>query len=85
MKTIGSLEAQEQFSELLERAANGEQIVITRNNRPLAMLIPAPEAVEPKDSDLEQVVKEMLDYRDRHGPTLGGITIRELIEEGRRF
>jgi hypothetical protein len=32
-----------------------------------------------------EVVKEMLDFRDREGPTLGDVTIRELIEEGRRF
>jgi hypothetical protein len=34
---------------------------------------------------VRQVVKEMLEYRDRQGPTLGGISVRELIEEGRRF
>jgi hypothetical protein len=28
----------------------------------------------------------MLAFRDREGPTLGGhVTIRELIDEGRRF
>jgi hypothetical protein len=32
------------------------------------------------------VVKEMLAFRDHEGPELGGKTsIRELIEEGRRF
>ncbi|MFZ0961228.1 MAG: hypothetical protein WAO35_10010 [Terriglobia bacterium] len=36
--------------------------------------------------DVHHVVREMLELRDRQGPTLGGhVTIRELIAEGRRF
>jgi hypothetical protein len=35
---------------------------------------------------VRHVVQEMLAFRDREGPTLGGhVTIRELIDEGRRF
>jgi len=35
---------------------------------------------------VRQVVKEMLAFRDSEGPTLGDqVTIRELIDEGRRF
>jgi hypothetical protein len=32
-----------------------------------------------------EVVKKMLAFRDREVPTLGDLTIRELIEEGRRY
>ena len=34
--------------------------------------------------DLKQVIEEMLNYRDQHGPVLGDdLTIRKMIEEGR--
>jgi hypothetical protein len=36
--------------------------------------------------DVREVVREMLAFRDREGPTLGGkATAREPIEEGRHF
>ena len=45
------------------------------------MLVPPP--VENK-KNIRKIVKEMLAYRDQHGPTLGpDLTIRDLIEEGR--
>jgi hypothetical protein len=37
-----------------------------------------------KAPELKQVVKEMLEQRDRDEPTLDGISLRELIEAGRR-
>jgi hypothetical protein len=47
------------------------------------MLVPLP--AENK-KDIRKIVKEMLAYRDKHGPTLGpDLTIRDLIEEGRRY
>jgi prevent-host-death family protein len=82
MTEVGSFEAKTHLPELLERAAAGEKILITKRGKPVAMLVPPP----PEDKkDVRQVVKEMLEYRDRQKRTLGGITVRELIEEGRRF
>jgi hypothetical protein len=35
--------------------------------------------------NIRKIVREMLRYRDRHGPVLGKeITVRQLIDEGRR-
>jgi len=43
--------------------------------------VPA-DAAEQKD--VQQVIEEMLNYRDQHGPVLGDdLTIRKMIEEGR--
>jgi prevent-host-death family protein len=39
-KPVGSFEAKTHFSELLERAEHGEEIVITRRGKPVARLIP---------------------------------------------
>jgi prevent-host-death family protein len=83
MRTVGFYEARTHFSELLNQVAKGEKVLITRRGKPAALLSPPP-TESPKD--VRQVVREMLEFRDREGPTLGGkTTIRELIEEGRRF
>lgn len=82
MTTIGFYEARTHFSELLHQVAKGKKILITRRGKPVALLGPPPAEAR---KDVRQVVKEMLEYRDREGPTLGGISVRELIEEGRRF
>lgn len=80
METIGSYDAKTHLPKLLQRAENGEKITITRNGRPVAMLVPPPPAKVP---DVEAAIARMLEIRK--GRTLDGITIRELIEEGRRY
>ena len=74
-------EARTHFSELLDQVAKGKTILITRPGKPAAILGPPPSA----EKDVKQVVREMLEYRDRQKRTLGGISIRELIEEGRHM
>ena len=83
MTTMGFYEARTHLSEVLDRVAKGRKVLITRRGKPAALIGPPP-----KDDrhDVRQVVKEMLAFRDREGPTLGGqVTIRQLIDEGRRF
>ncbi len=81
--TVGSFEAKTHLPKLLERVARGEKITITKHGKPIAMLVPPP--VE-STKDIKQLVKEMLEWRDTHGPMLGDdLTVRDLIEEGRRF
>lgn len=40
MRTITAFEAKTRFGELLERVARGEEVVITRHDRPVARIIP---------------------------------------------
>lgn len=40
MKTIGILEATNTLSQLVEQAASGQEIVLTRNGKPVARLAP---------------------------------------------
>ena len=40
MKTFGAFEAKNKFSELLDIAESGEEVVITRNGKPVARLRP---------------------------------------------
>ena len=82
MTTIGFYEARTRLSELLNDVASGKQILITRRGKPVAIISPPPKQ---KSAEVNEVVDEMLRFRDREGPTLGGeITIRQLIEQGRR-
>ncbi len=83
MTTMGFYEARTHLSELLDHVAKGKKILITRRGKPAALIGPPPKEDQ---QDVRQVVKEMLAFRDREGPTLGGqASIRELIDEGRRF
>jgi prevent-host-death family protein len=76
-------EAKAKFSELLDRAEHGEEIVIKRHGEPVAKLVP----VKPRTS-VEERRRSRLEFqawRAEHGPTLGpDLTIRDLINEGRR-
>ncbi len=81
-QTIGSFEAQTQLPELLERVARGETITITEHGKPVAQLVPVPPE---QKSDVKKVIEEFKAYSKRQGRTLGDITYRELVEEGRRY
>jgi prevent-host-death family protein len=78
--TVGVYEAKTRLSELLDRVAKGETITITRHGVPVAVLAPTPES---RALSVEQAVEDL--KRLRKGRSLGGLTIRELIEEGRRY
>ncbi|WZO97853.1 type II toxin-antitoxin system prevent-host-death family antitoxin [Isosphaeraceae bacterium EP7] len=82
MRTIGSYEAKTHLPQLLDDVAKGEEIEITKHGKPVARLVPArPVQARP---DVQQLIDEMRAFRK--GNTLGdGLTIRDLIEDGRRF
>ncbi len=40
MSTVTALEAKTRFGELLDRVARGEEIVITRHDKPVARIVP---------------------------------------------
>lgn len=82
--TVGSYEAKTRLPQLLERAAKGERITITKRGRPMAVLGP-PENPEPRPSPRE-AVEAMKRFQSESAPTLGlDLTIREMIEGGRRY
>jgi len=62
----------------VERASRGERIGITRRGKLAAELVPAQEGV-----DLKEIFEGMDRIRKRAKP-LRGVTIKDLIEEGRR-
>jgi len=81
MESVGAYEAKTHLPQLLDRVARGEEIQITRNGRPVARLVPDP---GDQGTDVRAVIAQIREFRK--GRKLGDdITIRELIEEGRRF
>jgi prevent-host-death family protein len=80
MKTVGAFEAKTHLNELLQRASKGETIQITRRGIPVAKLSP-PDSNQKEDGHILAVSIRRL----RRGATLGKVSIRELIDEGRRY
>jgi len=80
MKTVGAFDAKTHLNELLQRASKGETIRITRRGVPVAKLIPPDEGEKEDARNLVGAIRQL-----RKGATLGKITIRELIDEGRRY
>ena len=79
METVGAYEAKTHLPKLLERVLKGERITITKHGVPVAVLQPPdPEKI----IDLKSVIAELRKFRDKH--SLGGLSIREMIGEGRR-
>jgi prevent-host-death family protein len=80
VSSVGAFEAKTHFSALLERVTQGESIAITRRGKPVARLVPA----RTGDADTRRAaVREMM--RFAKGRRLGRLSIRQLIEAGRRF
>ena len=85
MKSVGAFDAKTHLNELLQRASKGETIRITRRGVPVAKLIPPDEGEKEEARNLVEGIRQL-----RKGTTLGKtslrkITIRELIDEGRRY
>ena len=79
MVSITAFDAKTRFGELLDRIASGESVVITRHGRPIARLVP----MEMRDPEVRSAAIDRL-ARFGEGRTLGDLTLRALIDEGRR-
>ncbi len=78
MEEIGAYEAKTRLSELLARVSRGERFTLTRRGVPVAMLIPVT-----RREPVAEVVAELRTFRK--GRRLGGLSLRELIDAGRRW
>jgi prevent-host-death family protein len=79
MTTVGAFDAKTHLNALLRKVSEGETIQITRRGVPVAKLVPVEVA---GTHDPGEVVREIRELRK--GATLGKISVRELINEGRR-
>jgi len=86
MSTVTALEAKTRFGELLDRVARGEEIVITRHDKPVARIVPegrpSLDKVRRAAEDLRALRQEIA---ERKGfKPLTDKEIRDAINEGRR-
>jgi prevent-host-death family protein len=79
METVGAYEAKTHLTQLLERVAKGEKITITKHGVPVATLQPASAS---KKTPVRDIIDQLKRFRSGH--RLDGVSIRDMIEEGRR-
>jgi prevent-host-death family protein len=79
MKRIGAYEAKTHLPRLLDEVAAGETIVITKHGTAVAVLAPV---VAPPSLAAREAIAGLRAFRRTH--RLEGLSIRELIDEGRR-
>ena len=78
MKTVSARQANHEFSDLLSRAERGEEILITKRNKPVAVLSPnRPPLMTP---EREKAIQHAIDVM-RHGLPWGGKLRRFRREE----
>lgn len=78
MKRVGAYDAKTNLGRLLDEVAAGETITITRHGVPVAVLSPP----GPDRRTADAAATGLRAFRATH--RLAGLSIRELIEEGRR-
>lgn len=81
MSTVGAFEAKTHLSRLLDKVEAGEEVTITRHGEPVAKLVPVKPARTKKEVDA--LIAEI--KRTRKGTSLGGLSVRQLVNEGRKY
>jgi prevent-host-death family protein len=86
MSTVTALEAKTRFGELLDRVARGEEIVITRHDKPVARIIPeGRKSLDTVRRAVQNIRGLRQEIAQRKGfKPLTDKEIRDSINEGRR-
>lgn len=84
MATVTAFEAKTRFGELLDRVAKGEEVVITRHDKPVARLTPEG---RPRAEDVREAVAGLRDLQERirrrSKARLSDREVRSAIAQGR--
>jgi len=80
MREVGAFEAKNRFGTLLDWVEKGEEVVITRRGKAVARLVPNASGLDREKA--AQAVAGIVARRT--GVTLGGLKIKDLVNEGRR-
>lgn len=77
-EVVNAFAAKTHLSQLLAEVEMGKHYMITKHNHPVALLIPLEEE---STRSVEQAIDALLKFREKN--SLGGLSIKDLIEEGR--
>jgi prevent-host-death family protein len=84
MATVSAFEAKTRFGELLDRVSKGEEVVITRHDKPVARLVPEG---APRLDDVRRAVAGLRELQQRihrrSKAKLSDRDARSAIDEGR--
>ena len=80
MPEIGAFEAKTHLPQLLERVQAGKRFVITEHSRPVAELVPFRTHDAGK---IRAAIDDLKAFQKTHD--LGGLSVRQMIEERRRY
>ena len=77
---FGTFDAKNKLSHLLDLVEQGDEVIITRNGKPVARMVA-------EKSDVESAVDAMhqIEEISRRSKPLGDLSIKDLVNEGRRF
>jgi prevent-host-death family protein len=77
MRNVGIFEGKTHFSALIKDVQAGETIIVTKNGEPVAQIVPIPERRSEADAAMDRILSRRVGLND--------VTIRDLIDEGRRY
>ena len=77
---IGIYEAKTHLPALLKRVEQGEEFLIRRHGTPVAQLLPATRT-EAQKARIQKAIEGLIEFSKGH--RLDGLSIREMIDEGR--
>lgn len=78
MSIVGAYEAKTHLPRLLEQVEAGEVVTITKHGREVARLVPVNQAA----GKVEDVISDLVSAR--RGVRRGRVSVRRMIDEGRR-
>lgn len=80
MEHVGVYDAKTRLPSLLEKVRKGQQVTITKHGVPIALIVPYRVSASPSIDETIAKIKKL-----RKGVSLGGQTVRQAMEKGRRY
>jgi len=80
IRTYGIYEAKTNFNRIISEVEAGREIIITRHGTPVAKIVPL---ANDHSKNSANVIAELGEFRKQH--SLGGVSIKDLINEGRKY
>lgn len=79
---VGVLEAKNQFSALADRAAAGEEVIVTKRGEPYVKIVPVERRHDPEE--IKAAFRRVRERLREEGVTFTQDEVRQLRDEGRR-